>query len=784
MLVYIDITNYVTTRAHTGIQRVLREFLYRLNNEAHDFEYKVIFNDCNDQYFNIIGIEELNEFLNNSKEYEFSRSLPKVYLSELQDGDVFFDMDGAWNNGLKRNYLYSILKLNNVKIFNFIYDLVPVILPKFSHIDTVRNFTAYLGAVYNYSDFVFFDSRSAESDFLNVKEKISNTRSISTKVAKLGSDVSVTVRNEVSENKLLQQKYILFVGTVEPRKNQKLMLDVFEKLITVHDDVSLIFIGREGWDNEELISRIKNHPLMNTKIYWPKDVTDAELVEYYQNAYINVYLSAYEGFGLPIAESLSHGSLTITSKNSSMYEVGKNFADYLDYNTSNELFDILSLYLGNESLYHSKKDFIQKNYASYGWDLTYNSVVDVFENMDKIVNVQAPEKLQFVFISIELDSLKGTIEAIDRHIDFVSEYIIVTRNDMLEGFATITSRNKITLIDEKDILGEYSEGFSKKDHQSKNWLLRASLVNLEILQEQFVMLDDDNRPVKNIPIEHFISDGKYNAYYYYDLLAWNQVDTEYDVGQKNTAKVLDKEGFELLSYSSHKPQIIDKKIFKEVVEKYFEIGLISPIDEWSVYFNYAASIYPLLFNKVKYDTLSWPGNCSNWDQIYIPNEYNFENYYPTSLQGAISEKLQAKELEVKPYLANKDLKKESKKAYQMHNMVHGVLSYELKHQALYVLNVPYFIKAKQKSWVKLALNYKALFFDKSDVYLMYYINKRQGAFTRLSIDDVFVDEVTSFGISCESLACGEYELLIDVQVDGKAVYGLDSPYMIKLIVEA
>ena len=788
MIIYIDISNYVLTRAHTGIQRVVREFLYRLNSNEYNFEYRVIYYDSKGSKFIVISHNELNNFLNNSKNYIFENLSNSFTIEEMIEDSIFFDMDGAWNNGLKRNYLYPILKNKKIKIYNFIYDLVPIILPQFSHEDTIRNFTNYIFAIYEYSDLVFFDSRSAEFDFLKIKNKTKNSRNISTKVAKLGSDVFKQNSNIV-EHKLLKTKYILFVGTVEPRKNQKLLLDVYEILANKHHDINLIFVGRAGWNNNKLIDKIRGHKLLNKRVFWLENINDDLLVEFYKNAYINVYISSYEGFGLPIAESLNYGNITITSKNSSMYEVGKNFADYITYNSENELYEILDLYLDDENLYNEKKRFIKDKYYPYSWDLTYNSIIDVFKNITLDMKINTPEKLQFVFISIDIDNIKTTIKEIDRYIDFIDEYIIITRGDMIEEFKSIKSKYQINIIDENEILGEYQKDFAKRDHVSKNWLLRTSLLNINTLQEQFIMLDDDNIPLKNIDISHFIKNGKYNAYYFYNLLNWNSFASDYDIGQHNMKTILDKDGYELLSYSSHKPQIIDKNIFREVVDKYFEIGLEMPIDEWSMYFNYAISKYPFLFNKSKFDTLNWPGNVSDWELEYIPEEYNFENYY-SSIYDAIfkdvktlKKKLIIKEQQQKPYFINKNLYKEALNKYDTYNMIHGILKFNIFSKNIYLSNIPYFIEAKQGSWIKLAINYKALVSINDIIEVGYYIDRKKGAFSKLNIDDKYSENIFDFGISCESLAVGEYNLLIDVIVNGVNVYGKESPYLVKLFVK-
>lgn len=795
MNLYIDISNYVSSKAHTGIQRVVREILFRLLKTGELFDLKIIFFNSDVQKFVVLSSEDVLGFLNDVKSYEFKNISNLVDISDMLSGDVFFDMDGVWNNSLKRCFLYKRLKEQNVTIFNFIYDLVPILLPQYSHENTTRNFVTFLHAVYQYSDLVFFDSRSAEKDFLEIKDKINNHRDISTRVVKLGSDVfTKTEKNFITlkTKQFNKSKYILFVGTLEPRKNQRLMLDVFEKLILEYSDINLIFVGKAGWNNDQLIHRIQNHKLLEKSLFWLNDVNDYDLVSLYRNAYLCVYLSAYEGFGLPIAESLSHGSITITSKNSSMYEVGKNFADYLVYNSFNELYELADLYLSDLEIYKQKKNYIKNFYVPYSWGLTYFSVINVLNNYSQYTPIITPTSLQFVFISIDKKNLQGTIQAIDKLMDFVDSYVIVTREDMFEEMNAIQTSNVKHIINENLILGEYAKDFSKRDHQSKNWLLRASLLNLDILHDQFIMLDDDNRPLRKIDIEHFISDGKYNAYYFYDLLEWNSFHSDYDYGQHNMKALLDKDGFELLSYSSHRPQIINKKILNEVVIYYFDIGLIMPIDEWSIYFNYAVSKYPFLFNKLIFDTLNWPGNPSDWPLKYYPKEYNFENYYSSLYDTGLfksdhhleyCEKISLKEKQYAPYFNNTCLYEDNRDLLAQFNMTHGVLKFKLKVGEIILSGLPYYIEATQGSWLKISLNYKSLNLNNHKLELFYWICGKKGAKNNIEIQDAFFESAVDFGISCENLQEGDYDLLIDVLFDDEALYGLDSPYLLKLKVK-
>jgi len=779
-MIYFDISIIDKARVNTGIQRVAKEILKRfiVKNEI---VFKIISYNEIEHIYKAIDNESFLDFLvcKYQKEYKF-KYLEEINIKDFKKNDIFFDIDAYWNSLLKRSYLYKILYEKEIKIYNIVHDLIPIKFPKYAFENTLRNFIINLAATYKYSYLTIFPSRSTEKDYLEIAKQIGVTNKLNTIVIKWGSEITKNISDE--KHFLLNEKYILFVGTLEPRKNQYLLVKVFEELSLKYKDIKLVLIGKEGWNNEKFISYLKNHELLNDKIFWLNNVNDSLLIKFYNNAYINVYLSEYEGFGLPIAESLNFNNITITSRNSSMYEVGKNFADYIKYNSFNELYEILNLYLEDSELYNSKKQYIKQNYKPYNWDMTYQFILNSLRKKGNL-NVIKNDKLQFVFISIDKNNLIGTIKEIDKNISFVKEYIIVTKKEFIKDFKTIKSKNKISIINENNILGKYAENFEKRDHVSKNWILRCSLLNIDFLDDEFIMLDDDNRPLKKINIEHFIKDNKYNAYYFYDLLEWNCFNTDYDIGQHNMKKILDNEGYELLSYSSHKPQIINKKIFKEMVDKYFQIGLKLPIDEWSMYFNYAISTYPFLFNKIKYDTLNWPSHPSNWIQMYIPNKYEFENFYNTNFQGTYDEKIKQKQKELLLYLENQKLDEKNSFYYKKYNMVHGSLVYKKDNKKIILCNIPYFLYAKKGTWKKISINYKALNLANQDVRIGYYINENMGAFTNLKINDNFIDDISEFNVSCGSLQEEIYNILIDVFIDNKPVYGLNSKYLIKLIVE-
>ena len=385
MIIYIDITMLDRGRLNTGIQRVVTEFLKRAIATSVGIDYKIISYNSQLKSMELLDNQEIKIFVNNVKKYQFkTKQTLDIETLEVPKNTLFFDIDSAWNAPLKRAGLYPKLKQNGFLIFNLLYDLVPVVNPQYAHAQTVSNFKPFLKAIYQHSDLVFFDSLSANNDFIE-QQKLTNTNHIPTRVVGLGSDFIKNKEPLIDSklNKLANKKYILFVGTIEPRKSQYSMLKAFNVLAEKDPDLNLVFIGRQGWNVEGFIKTLNSHPLKDKRLFWLNNINDQQLNYFYQNAFIVTYLSEYEGYGLPIAESLQMGNITIASKNSSMYEVGRDFADYIEYGTQNELVDIITLYTENTALYAAKKQHIKKYYKAISWDKFYQSVSDVFTGFEK-----------------------------------------------------------------------------------------------------------------------------------------------------------------------------------------------------------------------------------------------------------------------------------------------------------------------------------------------------------------------------------------------------------------
>ncbi|HXG01055.1 MAG TPA: glycosyltransferase family 1 protein, partial [Bacteroidota bacterium] len=136
--------------------------------------------------------------------------------------------------------------------------------------------------------------------------------------------------DEILARYSLQRPYILFVATIEPRKNLLCLLQAYDRTsVAFRKEVKLVVVGRKGWKSEETVRAILRREEGGC-VMWLRNVSDAELPALYRHAMMFVYPSLYEGFGFPVAEALACGTPVITSTAASLPEVAGRAAVFVD----------------------------------------------------------------------------------------------------------------------------------------------------------------------------------------------------------------------------------------------------------------------------------------------------------------------------------------------------------------------------------------------------------------------------------------------------------------------
>lgn len=128
---------------------------------------------------------------------------------------------------------------------------------------------------------------------------------------------------------LSKDPYILYVGTLQPRKNIQTLVKAFSKFKHLYPNFKLIIAGKKGWLYDKIYEEVTDLGLEDD-VYFTDFISDNQLVFLYKNAFCLVMPSFYEGFGIPPLEAMSFGCPVISSFTSSLPEISGDAALYFD----------------------------------------------------------------------------------------------------------------------------------------------------------------------------------------------------------------------------------------------------------------------------------------------------------------------------------------------------------------------------------------------------------------------------------------------------------------------
>lgn len=208
------------------------------------------------------------------------------------------------------------------------HDIIPILFPHWYLPHDVRCFTTYFERVLPLADRVIFTSHRVCEDVRAYAAGI-GVELADTRIVPLGFDLDPGAGGRLPPQ-LTSGRYILLVATLEPRKNHRMLLEIWKRLLAggvpQQTGIKLVFVGRPGWKMEDFFDRLRSDPALSETLHIFSDIDDETLTAMYRNAAFCVYPSLYEGFGLPVVEALAHGAAVIASAGGALPEVAQGCA--------------------------------------------------------------------------------------------------------------------------------------------------------------------------------------------------------------------------------------------------------------------------------------------------------------------------------------------------------------------------------------------------------------------------------------------------------------------------
>ncbi len=327
---------------------------------------------------------------NIKKDFKKSRVELKLYKTSQKNLGLWdrFGFPPIEFLGFKADILhcpdYLIPPTLNKNIILTIHDLAFIRFPEFNFEWFIKKYTRDVRRNAHISKKIIADSKSTKNDI--VKFFKIDPRKVD--VVYLASDrtFKILTSNKIDKNILkkykIDKKYILSVGTIEPRKNFITLIKSFNQLKqkSTGFDYKLVIAGRTGWKSEATYEERDKSPYKEDILFIGR-VPDFDLVQIYNQAELFVYSSLFEGFGLPPLEAMSCGLPLITSNNSALKEVIGNAGIAVPPKNYNEFQKQILYILQNNNIKDRLKKKSLMQAKKFNWTNTAGKTLEIYKKL-------------------------------------------------------------------------------------------------------------------------------------------------------------------------------------------------------------------------------------------------------------------------------------------------------------------------------------------------------------------------------------------------------------------
>jgi glycosyltransferase involved in cell wall biosynthesis len=285
-------------------------------------------------YYNFLGRKDPPKLVANNIRFTAIRHAPGPLVNALRRCHLALPIEllvpGRFDFVLYTNFL-GYPSLRRIPRAHFIYDLTYVDVPQYGSRRNVQDLQRFMPGMVTKANLVVtisaFSKRRIIEEYGIPDERIITTF-IPPRVVEVVDDNAV---NATLDKFGITKKFLLSIGTLEPRKNLETLLDAYAALpsdtLRSH---ALVLAGKYDWQFESIKSKVEALQAEGYDIICTGYITNQERAALYRSARLYVMSSLYEGFGMPVIEALSYGLPCVVSDISVLHEVGGPMVGYFD----------------------------------------------------------------------------------------------------------------------------------------------------------------------------------------------------------------------------------------------------------------------------------------------------------------------------------------------------------------------------------------------------------------------------------------------------------------------
>jgi glycosyltransferase involved in cell wall biosynthesis len=325
--------------------------------------------------------------------FRTSRERPKMRNSSpslepgapIKNGDVFLVLGSPWVHADFGGRVKELRDRYGLQVALLLYDLIPALRPEWCARDLVDRFRVWLDATLPLCSVLFSISRYTA---MEVERWASRTGiRLAGPVRPVPIGASFGLGSDLWQcrppDPPVAGRYVLFVSTLEARKNHALLLRVWRRLLDEEQAKlrpsgsvpDLVFAGRVGWLVSDLMQQLENSSWLDGRVRLVRDPSDAELRAMYEGCLFTLFPSLHEGWGLPVSEALSLGVPVLCSSATALLEAGGNLARYFDPDDTGSCHRAVAALLDDPKGLAAWRNEVRTRYQPTPWSATAQAIL-------------------------------------------------------------------------------------------------------------------------------------------------------------------------------------------------------------------------------------------------------------------------------------------------------------------------------------------------------------------------------------------------------------------------
>ena len=291
--------------------------------------------------------------------------------------DVLCSLGAPWHHPCYSIPVSDLMRTTGSRFALLVHDLMPLLYREFFEVGRAPNFAPFMRAMLPMADVVMTNSRWTAKDVLRWTQSQGLPLKGAPQIIPIAHGFTRPPPAQLPEG-LEPGSFVLFVSTIETRKNHWQAFRVWTRLLQdlPREGVpTLVFAGSVGWMVDDLMKAIESTNRLDGKLVLLHDADDATLCALYRACAFTLFTSYYEGWGLPVSDSLSFGKVCVASEAASIPEAGGEFCLYVDPHNTTGAYEVIRGLINSPRLLRDLEMRIASNFRPVPWSVTAKAII-------------------------------------------------------------------------------------------------------------------------------------------------------------------------------------------------------------------------------------------------------------------------------------------------------------------------------------------------------------------------------------------------------------------------